>query len=166
MQFRLFRLRRIGMEIGEDTWIYSDKLETNEPYLVKIGSHTMIAPEVAVLTHDASAAFYIPDSTDLFGSIFIGDHCFIGYGAILCPGVKLADHCIVGAGAVVTKSFLEPGTVISGNPAKQLMTVDELREKNTKYALDMRGLGEKKKEYLLNNQEKFKGYHPDYLISK
>lgn len=42
MQFRLFHLRRIGMQIGEDTWIYSDKLETNEPYLVKIGSHIII----------------------------------------------------------------------------------------------------------------------------
>ena len=32
--------------------------------------------------------------------------------------VKIADNCIIGAGAVVTKSFLQPGTVIAGVPAR------------------------------------------------
>lgn len=119
-----------------------------------------------MLTHDASAAFYIPGSSDLFGSIVIGDHCFLGYGAILCPGVKLAENCIVGAGSVVTRSFLKPGTVIAGNPAREICSIEELRAKNEQYAMNTAHRGSKlaKKEYLLKNQELFKGYHPDYIL--
>ena len=157
MQFRIFHLKRIGMEIGEDCWIYSDRLETNEPYLVKIGAHTMISQEVAFLTHDASASYYLPEASDIFGRITIGDRCFIGYGAILCPGVSIADHCIIGAGSVVTKSFTKPGMVIAGNPAKEICTLEEMKGKNEKYALNVWGI-EDKKTYLLSNEQKFKGH--------
>lgn len=156
MQFRIFHLKRIGMEIGEGCKIYSDRLETNEPYLIKIGSDVMISPEVALLTHDASACYYLPDATDLFGRITIGDHCFLGYGAILLPGVSIADHCIVGAGSVVTKSFNTPGMVIAGNPAKEIGSLEQLREKNEPYSMNVHGKGSRK-AYLLANEDKFIG---------
>ena len=35
--------------------------------------------------------------------ITIGDDCWIGGGAVICPGVTIGDRCIVAAGAVVTK---------------------------------------------------------------
>lgn len=157
-QIRCYQLRRIGMSIGEDTCLFSDNLETTEPYLVSIGDHVMIAAGVRFATHDASACYYIPGASDLYGRIRIGDHCFIGMDALILPGVTLADHCIVGAGSVVTKSFLEPGSVIAGNPAKKVCTVEELREKNEKYALNTWGMTfQEKKAFLLKNEARFKG---------
>jgi len=50
--------------------------------------------------------------------IIIGEYCWIGWNAVILPGVILGDHTIVGANAVVTKSFPEGYCVIAGNPAK------------------------------------------------
>lgn len=158
-QIRLHHLRRCGMDIGERTYIFSDDLETAEPYLVSIGNDVMIASGVRFTTHDASASYYIPGASDLFGRISIGNHCFLGMGAIILPGVTLADDCIVGAGSVVTRSFLEPGSVIAGNPAKKICTIEQLRERNEQYSLNTWGMSfQEKKEYLLKNEQHFKGY--------
>ena len=49
--------------------------------------------------------------------ITIGDNCWLGAGAIICPNVTIGNNVVVGAGAVVTKSFGD-NVVIAGNPAK------------------------------------------------
>ena len=158
-QIRLHHLRKIGMTIGNGTYIFSDELETAEPYLVSIGDNTMISAGVRFTTHDASASFYLPDASDLFGRITIGNHCFLGMGAIILPGVTLADDCIVAAGSVVTKSFTEAGAVIAGNPARKISTIDELREKNRKYTLNTWGMSfQEKIAYLLAIEHNFNGY--------
>jgi len=51
------------------------------------------------------------------GKVKIGNHCWIGAGAIILKNVELGDGCVVGAGAVVTKSFPN-GSVIAGVPAR------------------------------------------------
>ena len=50
----------------------------------------------------------------------IGKNVDIGFGAVLIGDITIADNCVIGANAVVTKSFLEPGTVICGVPAKKI----------------------------------------------
>jgi acetyltransferase-like isoleucine patch superfamily enzyme len=159
-QIRCNHLRRCGTSVGERCFIFSDFLETTEPYLVTIGDDVMIADGVRFASHDASACYYIPGASDLYGRINIGNRCFLGMNALILPGVTLADNCIVGAGSVVTKSFLESGSVIAGNPAQKICTVEKMRERNEQYALNTWGknFGEKK-EYLLANEERFKG-HP------
>lgn len=107
MQLNYFR--KIGMKIGEECYIFSNKIETAEPYLVTLGNHVTIANDVMFATHDASANFYLENVSDIYGRINIGDHCFIGMGSLVLPGVTLADHTIVAAGSVVTKSFRESG---------------------------------------------------------
>ena len=140
MEILIDHLRKTGMNIGEGCCIFSDKIETTEPYLVTIGDNVMIAPNVQFTTHDASASHYIPGSSDLFGRITVGDNSFIGMGSIMLPGTSVEKDSIVGAGSVVTKKFVEPGIVIAGNPAKKICTTEDLREKNTKYALNIWGM--------------------------
>ena len=111
-------LRKIGTKVGENCYIFSDKVETTEPYLVSIGDNVTISYNVSFNTHDDSVEAYYKKDTLIVGKISIGDNCFIGVGSILLPGVTLADNCIVGAGSVVTKSF-EKGSVIAGVPAKK-----------------------------------------------
>lgn len=50
----------------------------------------------------------------------LGKNVDVGIGAIVIGKVEIADGCVIGAGAVVTKSFLTPGTVIAGVPAKEI----------------------------------------------
>ena len=52
-------LRKLGMKIGKGCFIFSDKVEGNEPYLVTIGNDVMIAADVRFLTHDSSVQYYI-----------------------------------------------------------------------------------------------------------
>jgi len=53
------------------------------------------------------------------GNVTIGDHCFIGLGAVLRDGITIADRCFLGAGAVVIADT-EPDGVYVGNPARRL----------------------------------------------
>lgn len=82
----------------------------------------MISDCVVFTTHDASACKYLAGKNGIIGRITIG------------------DDCIVGAGSMVTKSVLIPGNVIAGNPASVVSTIDNLKIKNEKYTLDMRGM--------------------------
>ncbi|MBR6513525.1 MAG: sugar O-acetyltransferase [Clostridia bacterium] len=37
--------------------------------------------------------------------VHIGNDCWIGAGAIICPGVTVGDGCVIGAGSVVTRDI-------------------------------------------------------------
>lgn len=50
-------------------------------------------------------------------AITIGDDCWIGGGAIICPGVTIGNRCIVAAGAVVSKDVPDD-SMVAGVPAK------------------------------------------------
>lgn len=149
--------RKIGMKIGNDCYIFSDKIETTEPYLISIGNNVTIANDVKFATHDASANFYLEGVSDIYGRIIIGNHCFIGMGSLILPGVSIADNTIIAAGSVVTQSIHEPGYVYGGNPAKKIGAIAELKAKHSEKKLMTWGMSfEEKREYLLNHENLFK----------
>ena len=62
----------------------------------------------------------------------IGDNCFIGYGAVILPGVILGKWCIVGADSVVLKGDYPDYCILAGTPAKIFKKLDgnsRMREK-------------------------------------
>ena len=50
---------------------------------------------------------------------YVGNDVWIGYGAIVLPGVRIGDGAIVAAGAVVTKD-VQPYEIVGGVPAKRI----------------------------------------------
>jgi serine O-acetyltransferase len=47
----------------------------------------------------------------------IGDHCFLGPGAVVLGAVVLGDNVVVGANSVVTRSYPAGGVTLVGAPA-------------------------------------------------
>jgi acetyltransferase-like isoleucine patch superfamily enzyme len=46
----------------------------------------------------------------------IGDGCFLGFGAVIMPNVRIGKYCVIGAHSVVTKDVPDY-SVVAGNPA-------------------------------------------------
>lgn len=143
--------RRIGVKVGEHTAISPETHFSSEPYLISIGSHVQVTRAVSFYTHGGGNVVrrQIP-AFDCFGKIVIEDWAYIGSQSLIMPGVTIGEGALVAAGSVVTKS-VAPRTVVGGNPAKVICTVDEYIERNKKYNTKSKGMGsEKKKEYLIN----------------
>jgi acetyltransferase-like isoleucine patch superfamily enzyme len=81
---------------------------------LQIGENTIFAPNVCIQTanHDLR-------NRDLYHEkdIVIGRNCWIGFGAVILPGVEIGDNVTIGANSVVNKSF-PSNVVIAGVPAK------------------------------------------------
>jgi len=60
---------------------------------------------------------FITDAWDNKGDIVIGNDVWIGYDAIIMPGVKIGDGAIIGTRAIVTND-VSPYTIVGGIPAK------------------------------------------------
>ena len=90
---------------------------------IEIGDFSDIGVQVKILAHSRNPAFPDPGSSPadkhLNEPIVIGQHCWIGSGAIILGNTKLGDRCVVGAGAVV-QGVYEEGTILMGNPARAI----------------------------------------------
>jgi lipopolysaccharide O-acetyltransferase len=108
------------IEIGDDVYIgghvYLVAMEE-----ISIGAGCVLAEQVFItdLEHgmDPRAGLMMQQPLKSKGPVRIGPGCFLGYRAVVLPGVTLGPHCVVGAQAVVTES-VEAGSMLAGNPAR------------------------------------------------
>lgn len=61
----------------------------------------------------------VMNAWDNKGDIVIGNDVWIGYEAVIMPGVHIGDGAIVGTRAVVTKN-VPPYTIVGGVPAREI----------------------------------------------
>lgn len=97
---------------------------------IDIGDDTLIGPHVFITDHFHGDNNIInksiaPINRDLYskGKVTIGKGVWIGFGAVILPGVIIGDYAIVGANSVITKN-VEAYTIVAGNPAKLIKRRD------------------------------------------
>jgi len=129
-------LRAMGLQIGERCRIYTSNFGT-EPWLIRIGDHVCISNDVTFVNHDLNWPFQDKyESLTGFGTIEIRDNCQIGVRATILPRVVIGPNAIVGACSVVTKD-VPPNTLVAGNPASVICTLDAYEEKCRERHLDI-----------------------------
>jgi carbonic anhydrase/acetyltransferase-like protein (isoleucine patch superfamily) len=102
-----------GVHIGEHVWIgYDAIIETSRPDLVTIRDRATVQIRATIIAHNR----------ELQG-VVIEEDATVGPGAIVLPNVTIGRGSIVTAGSVVTKS-VPPKTMVQGNPARPIATVE------------------------------------------
>lgn len=119
------------VHLGRNNVVNFGTLIDGRRFRVVTGADVSIGPEAAILTlgHDPQS----PGFALRGGDVHIGDHAWIGYRAIVLPGVTIGEGAVIAAGAVVT-SDVEPFAIMGGNPARQVGT----RNRDLTYRLDYR----------------------------
>jgi maltose O-acetyltransferase len=85
-----------------------------------IGSNVPIASGVRMITRKHGLADVVrPMAEKGYNNapIVIEDDVWIGFNAVILPGVTIGESSIVGAGAVVTKD-IAPYSIVGGVPAR------------------------------------------------
>ena len=118
--WRKIFVRAAGVRLtGRKYFIARDvQFDSIHPGNITIQNDAHIAAGVRLLTHRLDTSN--PDREDIHfieGHITIGEHAFIGSGAIITGNVTIGRSAIIGAGSVVTKSVGDY-EIWAGNPAK------------------------------------------------
>ena len=95
---------------------------------INIGSKVMFGPAVTIATvgHPLNPNYREYMYT---APVTIGDNCWIGANATICPGVTIGENSVIGAGSVVVHD-IPANSVAVGNPCRVLR---ELNDHDMKY---------------------------------
>lgn len=91
---------------------------------VTIGSNVFIGPNVQIYTSTHPLDAQLRNNHEIAKSITIGNDCWIGGNAVICPGINIGNGCVIGAGSVVTKDIADNSLAV-GNPAKIIQKLNE-----------------------------------------
>jgi len=156
--FPISYARWIGVTIGENCRMINVKYST-EPYLIFIGDHVS-ATSVHFENHDGGVWCFREQNPDIdiIKPIRIGNNVYIGFGAVILPGVTIGDNVVIGACALVSKD-IPSNSVAVGVPARVIKTIDQYIEKATSIGDNTKNLTRRlKKEYY---KKKYKLYFCD-----
>lgn len=126
------------LSVGENTFIGGATISCANQ--IRIGNNVQIAWGVVILDHNSHSLNYLDRRNDLpnrfihqkdwsdvaTSEVVISDDAWIGLNSIILKGVKIGKGAIVGAGSVVTKNVPDM-TVVAGNPARIIKSLDEVQ---------------------------------------
>lgn len=119
-----------GMVVGDNFQRQNEViLDPDHCWLIEIGNNVTLAPRVHILCHDASTKHYLGYTK--IGKVTIGNNVFIGANTIVLPNVKIGNDVVIGANSTVTKD-IPSNSVVAGNPAKVISTLEQYLSKERK----------------------------------
>lgn len=127
-------LRKKGISIGENTTFYepnTNYVDTQKPWLIKIGNNVEITRGVTIISHDYAWSVIKQCTGEIIGSrgkVEIGNNVFIGMNSLILQGTTIGDNVIIGANSLV-KGIIPDGTIVVGCPARCIGTINDYIEK-------------------------------------
>lgn len=112
------------LEIGDEAWL-NDGVWFGCTERITIGRRALIGPGVRVFDN-AYHDLYDRRRTPPGRPVTIGDDVWIAAGVTILPGVTVGRGAVLGAGALVQED-VAPFTVVAGNPARLVRTLDPAR---------------------------------------
>lgn len=119
------------VDIGGGCRIWSPNLthiDVQRPHMLHIGNYVKITNNVTILCHDYSRSVLCSiEGYENIGEAkmtWIGDNVFIGMNTTILMGTHIGNNSIVGAGSICS-GFYPDNSVIAGNPAKVVKSIDE-----------------------------------------
>lgn len=111
-----------NISLGEGTYI-NFNCNFVDDGKITIGNKVMFGPGVTIATvgHPINPDYRMYMYTN---PVVIKDNCWIGAGAVICPGVTIGENSVIGAGSVVTKDVPD-NCVAVGNPCRVLREISD-----------------------------------------
>jgi maltose O-acetyltransferase len=120
--------------LGDDSYIgHGSHIQSSKGYEVRIGKNCAISYYVMMYTANRVTDQDFSKSTmPQFGSIRIGDYCWIVVHTYINQGVRIGDDVVIGANSVVTKD-MPPHCIAVGCPArvikfKSFLSKEDIKE--------------------------------------
>lgn len=112
-----------NIEVGDD-FFANYNLTILDGAKVQFGNHVFVGLGCGFLTaqHPIDAQRRNTGQEWAF-PITVGDNVWIGAGVQVLPGVSIGHNSVVGAGSVVSRD-VPPYTVVAGNPARPIRTIE------------------------------------------
>ena len=133
-RIKIKKWKKNGLVVGENFSLQKGaQIDSAFPWLITIGNQVTIAPDVLVLSHDGSTKNLMGYTK--IGCVEISDNVFIGAKSIILPNTTIGKNCVVGANSVVSGNVPD-NTVVCGNPAKVICSIEEFEKKHEKKMLE------------------------------
>lgn len=118
-----FEDNNCSLIIGENSTFEDVHLALTEPNSkITIGQDCMFAYDIDVRTGD-SHSIILRNSGERINfaeDISIGDHVWVAAHCSILKGVTIPNDSVIATGSLVTNKYDTPGTIIGGNPAKEI----------------------------------------------
>lgn len=107
------------LHIGANSYVGMNAIIEGFNEKITIGAHVSMAPNVYIMSGSG------PNASEAMQRVFpivkapvtIGDHTWIGAGAVIMPGVAIGKYCVVAVNSFVNRSFPD-FSIIGGSPAR------------------------------------------------
>ena len=118
------------LHIGAHSYVGMNTIIEGFNEKISIGAYVSMAPNVYIMSGSG------PNASEAMQRVFpivkapvtIGDHAWIGAGAVIMPGVAIGKYCVVAVNSFVNKSFPDY-SVIGGSPARLIRELSAEEQK-------------------------------------
>lgn len=117
-----------NIQVGNDVYIGPDSYWYGHGG-IEIGNNVIFGPKTTIwsVNHNYNSEISLPyNEVDYYKKVIIQDNVWIGFGAMISPGVTIGEGAVIAMGSVVVKD-VPPLAVVGGNPAKVLKERDPLK---------------------------------------